>query len=436
MSSASIAAAPPMQQISLWAKRGGLAVLDQGLFSGANFLVFVLLARWLVPEEYGGFAVAYSIFLSLALFHTAILTEPMMVLAPGKFVGLFRNYLGLLLYVHWVITGITALFLAGGAFVAARLGSAAMAQAMGGLAIAAPFLLLLWLVRRACHAHDRPGWSVVASAANFAIALGGLALLWRMDRLSTFSSLLTLGVAALAASLISLAALRPRLYGFTGNPALAEVIAEHRQYAKWSLLGAATHWASGQTLTIVLIPGLLGLTASAVVAATRNLFRPVSLAMQSLSLLLLPAFSKLAQTDVPGHRWNRAVLNATMLAASGAFFYGLIVSVLAQRIMHLLYGGLYDAHWMLAIFFALSSTLSIAKFVLGAALKSVGKVAVVSKARVASAAVVLILGIPAIVMWGLEGALGVGVLGNVVAGAIIAREYANFGLRYMQKAER
>ena len=227
MSSASIAAAPPMQEASLWAKRGGLVVLDQGLFSAANFLVFVLLARWLVPEEYGAFAVSYSIFLGLALFHTAVLTEPMMVFGPGKFAGKFQQYLGLLLYGHWVITGIIALFLAGGAFVAARLGSAAMAQALGGLAIAAPFLLLLWLVRRACHAHDRPGWSVVASAANFAIALGGLALLWRMDRLSAFSSLLILGVGALAASLIALVTLRPRVFGFTGSPTPSAVLAEH-----------------------------------------------------------------------------------------------------------------------------------------------------------------------------------------------------------------
>ena len=41
-----------------WLKKGSLAVLDQGLFSGANFVVNILLARWLTPEEYGAFAVA------------------------------------------------------------------------------------------------------------------------------------------------------------------------------------------------------------------------------------------------------------------------------------------------------------------------------------------------------------------------------------------
>ena len=37
------------ERLSRWARKGSLAVLDQGLFSGANFLVNILLARWLEP---------------------------------------------------------------------------------------------------------------------------------------------------------------------------------------------------------------------------------------------------------------------------------------------------------------------------------------------------------------------------------------------------
>ena len=81
-----------------WGKKGGLTLLDQGLFSGANFLVNILLARWLAPEEYGAFAVAYSIFLLLAAFHTAVLTEPMMIFGAGKYVDKFPKYLGILLF--------------------------------------------------------------------------------------------------------------------------------------------------------------------------------------------------------------------------------------------------------------------------------------------------------------------------------------------------
>ena len=70
-----------------WVTKGGLAILDQALFAGANFLVNIFLARWLTPTEYGAFALAYSIFLLLGAFHTAILTEPMMDVI-GSAVGL------------------------------------------------------------------------------------------------------------------------------------------------------------------------------------------------------------------------------------------------------------------------------------------------------------------------------------------------------------
>jgi O-antigen/teichoic acid export membrane protein len=66
-----------VSQLKTWAKKGSLAVLDQALFSGANFLVNILLARWLPPEEYGAFAVALSIYYLLLGFHTAVITEPM-----------------------------------------------------------------------------------------------------------------------------------------------------------------------------------------------------------------------------------------------------------------------------------------------------------------------------------------------------------------------
>ena len=39
-----------------WVGKGSLAVLDQGLFAGSNFMLNVLLARWLAPADFGAFA--------------------------------------------------------------------------------------------------------------------------------------------------------------------------------------------------------------------------------------------------------------------------------------------------------------------------------------------------------------------------------------------
>src|SRR3954451_1960960 len=59
-----------------WASKGGLAILDQGLISGSNFLIGILLARWLIPAEYGAFSLAFSVFLLLSYVYQSLLSEP------------------------------------------------------------------------------------------------------------------------------------------------------------------------------------------------------------------------------------------------------------------------------------------------------------------------------------------------------------------------
>src|SRR4051794_23090859 len=42
-----------------FASKGSLAVMDQALFSGANFLASIALARSLTPADYGAYSVAF-----------------------------------------------------------------------------------------------------------------------------------------------------------------------------------------------------------------------------------------------------------------------------------------------------------------------------------------------------------------------------------------
>src|ERR1035437_4795337 len=79
------------------------AILDQGLFAGSNFLLNVLLARWIAPADYGAFALAYSVFLLLGVFHSALPTGPMLVFGPGKYRERFPEYIGILLRGHFAL---------------------------------------------------------------------------------------------------------------------------------------------------------------------------------------------------------------------------------------------------------------------------------------------------------------------------------------------
>ena len=57
--------------ITKWAGKGFWAVMDQGLVATSNFILNILLVRWLITIEYGDFSVAYTIFLFLGTFHSA-----------------------------------------------------------------------------------------------------------------------------------------------------------------------------------------------------------------------------------------------------------------------------------------------------------------------------------------------------------------------------
>jgi len=100
------------------ATKGGLAVLDQGLISGSNFLVGILLARWLAPGEYGAYALAFAIFLLLSFVSQSLLFEPMAVFSGSAYQKSMRGYFRSVLWIHLAMTVITFVLLGTAAGVA------------------------------------------------------------------------------------------------------------------------------------------------------------------------------------------------------------------------------------------------------------------------------------------------------------------------------
>jgi O-antigen/teichoic acid export membrane protein len=106
-----------LSRLGFLVHKGSLAVLDQCLFAGTNFLVNILLARWLSPEHYGAFVLAFSIFLFLSGFHNALILDPMSVLGPVHYKDRSREYLSSLLWIHAGLTLGLAIFLVSAAAV-------------------------------------------------------------------------------------------------------------------------------------------------------------------------------------------------------------------------------------------------------------------------------------------------------------------------------
>src|SRR5579863_3622349 len=140
-----------------WITKGGLAIVDQGLISGSNFLIGILLARWLMPEQYGAFALAFSVFLLLSYVYQSFLAEPQAVFSGSAYRQCLRGYLKALLSIQLVVTVFGVVLLGGSAVVVYAMGKAdGLPGALAGVAIASPCILFFWLLRRSYYMNLAP----------------------------------------------------------------------------------------------------------------------------------------------------------------------------------------------------------------------------------------------------------------------------------------
>src|SRR3569833_2433801 len=92
----------------VWLIRSSLAIFEQALIAGSNFLLNVLVARWLSAEQYGAYAVASAIYILLISVYQGLILEPMSVLAASYDEDHNRSYLGSLMRVQLWIAGVLA----------------------------------------------------------------------------------------------------------------------------------------------------------------------------------------------------------------------------------------------------------------------------------------------------------------------------------------
>ena len=80
----------------------GYSFADQALAVGASFLANVMLARIQTKEQYGMFALSYSIFTFLTGLHNSAIVEPFTVYGSGRYRNRFSEYLRLMVRVQRV----------------------------------------------------------------------------------------------------------------------------------------------------------------------------------------------------------------------------------------------------------------------------------------------------------------------------------------------
>ncbi|MEJ2288078.1 MAG: oligosaccharide flippase family protein [Deinococcales bacterium] len=389
---------------------GSWAVLDQALFAAANFVLNVLLARWLSPSAYGAFAVAYTLFLLLGTAHNALLIEPMLVFGPGKFLNRSRAYLAAVVRMHWGLTVALAGATAFVVFVLDALTPTPLTLLLYVMAAASPFILFQWLMRRSCYMRLDPRLSAQAGALYFPLVVAGTFVLDRTAHLSAIAAFIVLACASLATATwlaVRLGLGRPG----QGTSLVRESTIEHWSYGRWALASSVLSWVPGNIFYLVL-PAWGGLESTATLRALYNLVLPILHFNAAVGGILLPT---LVRARERGQLRTYSFLFATLFAVASIAYYVLIVA-LKDPAIRLLYGDKYVADaslvWILGILPVTAGVVAVA----GAVLRALERPDRVFVAYIASTAAVLSVGLGLVALFGAAGAALGMVVGSVATG--------------------
>jgi O-antigen/teichoic acid export membrane protein len=401
------------------AGKAGSAVGGQGLFSGAHFLVNVLLARWLPGEEYGVFALAYACFLLFSMMYSACIYEPVIVFGSGKYAAKFHGYLQRVMKGNLVISVLLSVTMLAAAVVLGRLYSPAVEHAFAALALAGPIVLTTWLGRGGFYARLRLGTVAVAGALYFSTMMAGLAVLRNFDRLSPVTAFLAMGAAAVVANVFLF--LRHGLSSseLHGGPTMSSVVNDHWRYGRWAMASAAVAWLP-ENIYYLVLPVRSGLEAAAGLRALINLINPVTHTLTALAAVLIPTLVR--RLNAGGiSRLRRTVKRLSLIVIPAPFVYCALLWLCRTTLFRFLYKGNYYGYssWPLILAGLVPVTATIA-MILGAGLRAIERPDLIFWSFVASGLVAILVGVPLATKWGVLGATG----GMVASGWVLVAAMA------------
>jgi O-antigen/teichoic acid export membrane protein len=220
--------------------RPTVVVLDQAVSSASNFLLVLLVGRWLGPSELGAFALVLAIWVVIYGVYRAVVEDPMVVMGEPRGLG---EYVA----ATCVVSGVGVLALGAGAAVLAMLG--ATSGTVVALAVFLPWLLFQDLWRRVAFMRGKPNLAVWNDLGFLLVQIACLAVFRYAGDFSPAAGMASWGFGALAGTIIGWAQLHPARASLRQGVAM---LRSTRSMSVWLVLDfAVNRWARQAVLFIV-----------------------------------------------------------------------------------------------------------------------------------------------------------------------------------------
>lgn len=311
-----------------------VSVLDQGIFTGTNFILAILLGRWLSQDSYGAYSLAMVVFLLAAGQYVSFLLEPMSVLGPNElkenqasyFRFLVKSHLGLTIFLTIVIL-LFSQFL-----------TSINNSAIRMMAILLPLILAIWLVRWFYFMQGKPHKSILVSISYFTLIIFGLIVLNNSGILSETNVFIVIGAASLIPSVVVII----KVFKERGGNTLStrNIINAHWNYGKWIGLASILNWSAIQVFMIFLVV-IIDLQAAGGLKSLLNFAQPLEQTSTALGLLLIPIASKM-YVDNSVEKYKLVINNVNWILLGIGAIYLLVTWIFREFIFQFAYDGNYQ----------------------------------------------------------------------------------------------
>jgi O-antigen/teichoic acid export membrane protein len=388
------------------------SLADQAFSVGGTFLINVMLARTQSKEEYGMFALSYSIYTLLSGLHNAAILEPCTVYGSGRYRKRMQEYISLMAQSNALVAVILTACLLSACVILNVFAPHLDSRALLGLALTVGVLLSSSFLRRVFYVQGRAELAAKVSFVFFVSVVSGVLLTTHFHLLNSFSVFLILAlgwIAGGAGCATKLSISKPQNKFLQTEPRYWQ---EHWKYSKWVLATAFVFQLTTQGY-YWLVAGLLSVKDVAQLKAIYILVTPVDQLFIAVNYLVLPALAAHFSAGRMGEYfslWRRVGLGT--VCATGLFAAG--VRMAGRSVIDVLYAGKFDGVVPLLFLLALLPLLMGIGNTMNDALKAAEMPRVVFYAYFASGTATLLLGIPLVRLLGLKGA----VYGMLVSAAI------------------
>jgi O-antigen/teichoic acid export membrane protein len=325
-----------------WGLKGGLAILDQVVFSGANFITSILLAKWLSGKDFGGFAIGLAVLTFFMQIYTSFTLEPISVLGLSGYRDRLISYLMgqvRLLFLLSVPLGILLGLIA--LVTQSFYGSSGTSPILFFSGLGLPFILFPLLMRRIFYVLLKPGFALAGSVIYFLTLSLVFYLAKRFGVLSGTNSLLIVSLSSFFSGLIMLLLLR-RNSPPTEKIDLWLILVETWSFGKWLVISGM--FIGLATQSQIYLAGVLSSVEDAgAVRILQTFIQPMMLTFTAFSALATPAIVN--DFVLRNYRaMRRKVFLFTLLASAGALMYEYLLFLFGSSLNNALFGEKYSAY--------------------------------------------------------------------------------------------